>query len=421
MEEAAPEGDEQILIISATLKKLRTIVKPAFDTLLFDCPEDLKPKYNGQDSYYQFPGGIRAHLVGAEMGHIEDIRGIHKVKLVVIDEAAFFGDEDDSYPLDYVIDNILNPMFLRTKSKPRIIMTTTPPEIPNHPVDKYIDAAELKGNLIRFDIYESDIPPEKIEEANRRCTSQDAWDREYLCKRVYDTQRLIVPEWNEKHIYTVSDTSPVTRFHDKYFSIDTGTTDKTVGLLGYYDFTKAALFIEDEIVREGRNWTTLDLAEEIKAKEIERWVNSLPVYRRIGDSDNQILLMDFSRLHGLPISATSKDSLNAMVNKVRLWANAGRLRIHARCKLLLQTIKGGIWNKKKDEFARSVILGHMDALAALVYLVRNVDEVHNPIPPDFNVNYANQYFDKSKATPGDAAQKIHRALIGSNPFMRRDS
>ena len=109
MEEAAPKDDSQILIISATLKKLRTIIKPAFDTLLLDCPEDLRPKYNGQDSYYQFPGGIRAHLVGAEMGHIEDIRGIHKVKLVLIDEAAFFGDEDDSYPLDYVIAFVEDP------------------------------------------------------------------------------------------------------------------------------------------------------------------------------------------------------------------------------------------------------------------------------------------------------------------------
>lgn len=116
LETARKEVEGSILIVSGTLKKLRTIVKPTFEQILRDCPDNYKPRFHAQDSTYEFPNGIRVHLCAAEKGHIEDLRGIHKVILVLIDEAAFFGDEDDSYPLDYVIEHILNPMFIRTAS-----------------------------------------------------------------------------------------------------------------------------------------------------------------------------------------------------------------------------------------------------------------------------------------------------------------
>src|SRR6267142_3149994 len=55
LEKSRRERDGNQLIISSTLKKLRTIVKPAFDTLLADCPDAYRPKYDSQDSCYVFP------------------------------------------------------------------------------------------------------------------------------------------------------------------------------------------------------------------------------------------------------------------------------------------------------------------------------------------------------------------------------
>src|SRR5579863_4105641 len=55
LEKSRRDRDSNQLIISSTLKKLRTIVKPAFDTLLQDCPDVYRPKYDTQDSLYQFP------------------------------------------------------------------------------------------------------------------------------------------------------------------------------------------------------------------------------------------------------------------------------------------------------------------------------------------------------------------------------
>jgi hypothetical protein len=81
---------------------------------------------------------------------------------------------------------------------------------------------------------------------------------------------------------------------------------------------------------------------------------------------------------------TSKDDLLAMVNKVRLMVSAGQIIIHPRCKQLIGCLKFGIWNKRRDAFEQSTGYGHFDALAALVYLVRNLDTWTNPIPSNFN-------------------------------------
>lgn len=379
-ETARKETDGNILIISSTLKKLRTVVKPAFDEILSDCPEELKPTYNSQDSYYQYPNGIRAHLIAAEKGHIEEVRGVHKVVLVLIDEAAFFGDEGDSYPLDYVIEHILNPMFIRTKSTPRIVMMTTPPEVPNHPTKKYFEEAKTKNCVAIYDILNTDITPEKVEEQRRRCKDPLAWRREYLCEWVIDETRLIFPEWNQKYVQEIAHDEFFPFFH-KYHALDTGVRDFTVDLMGYYEFTKARLVIEDEILLKGAEVRTDFLADQIKQKEKDLKYDK--VYRRIGDNNNLIILQDLSGIHKLPFMPTTKDDLFAMVNEVRLWINAGRLILNPRVKYTIGCLENGIWDKNKKEFARSTTFGHFDALAALCYLIRHVDTNTNPIPADF--------------------------------------
>ena len=418
IEAARRHANVNILIISSTLKNLRKIVKPAFDTLLEDCPEEFKPKYHSQDSAYEFPSNVWVHLCAAEHGHIEKIRGLHNVILVLIDEAGFFGDEDDSFPLDHVIENIINPMFIRTKSKARVIMMTTPPETPNHPVKAYYQAAKLAGAYADFTIYQSDISPEKIEEERRRCKDENAWRRERLCEWVIDESRMIIPEFRENLHVADFKRDILFPYWDKYFSVDSGSVDKTVGLLGFYHFAEARLYIVDEITRNSRTWTTDDLATEAKEKELSHWGANHKVYMRVGDNDNQILISDLTRLHNFAIRPTSKDSLHAMVNQARLWVKDDRLRVHPRCKLLIETLRDGIWNKSKDEFARTVALGHMDAIAALIYLIRNIDVSHNPVPVTHGFDPASQYWDPTVQN-SKTSNAFEKAYVRDNPFLRR--
>jgi len=373
-------------------------VKPAFDSSLADCPQEYQPRFDRQDSLYHFPAtNVRTHLLAAESGHIENARGIHNVKDVLIDEAGFFGDEEDSYPLDHVIQNILLPMFIRTKSKPRIVIMTTPPEIPNHPIKMYYERAKANGCAVVRDIYNSDISEEKRSEMKRRMLQQPggdiAWAREMECKWIVDSARMIIPEWQANYAVPV-ERDKYFQFYNKYNALDTGVRDNTVNLYAYYDFLRAALVVEDETVLRGEEVRTDTLAACIKSTEKDLGYGT--VYKRIGDNNNLIILQDLSGIHGLSFLPTTKDELFAMVNEVRLWVNQGRLYVHPRCTHLLGCLENAIWDKNKKEFARSAVFGHFDGLAALCYLIRNIDTATNPIPALFGTSLQTHHIPSQK-------------------------
>ena len=75
-----------------------------------------------------------------------------------------------------------------------------------------------------------------------------------------------------------------------------------------------------------------------------------------------------------------------MVNHTRLFVNGARVIVHPRCKHLIGCLQNGIWSENRRQFARSSVYGHFDGLAALIYLVRNVDVHTNPIPPMYKLD-----------------------------------
>jgi hypothetical protein len=134
--------------------------------------------------------------------------------------------------------------------------------------------------------------------------------------------------------------------------------------------------------------TTTDLIESAlieKQESIPGKPYSDP-YRRVADNSHPLLLNDLAvRPANIVFAATDKAKIHEMVGKVRVWVRQDRIRVHARCKQLIGCLSSGIWNNQRTEFERSKAYGHYDALAALVYLVRNIDEYTNPIP-DWYVN-----------------------------------
>lgn len=70
-----------------------------------------------------------------------------------------------------------------------------------------------------------------------------------------------------------------------------------------------------------------------------------------------------------------------MVNEVRLMVQDGRIIVHPRCTQLIGCLKYGVFqDSKRNMFGRSKSYGHFDALASLIYLVRNLNKHENPIP-----------------------------------------
>ena len=121
------------------------------------------------------------------------------------------------------------------------------------------------------------------------------------------------------------------------------------------------------------------IAKTIVSKEFELFKGQSNI-RRIADNNNVILLQDMSLMHGVHFAPTSKDTLLAMVNELRVFVAQGRLYVSDNCQELIGCLRAGIWNKQRTQFDVSDMYGHFDALASLIYMVRNIDQYTNPIP-----------------------------------------
>jgi len=299
------------------------------------------------------------------------------------------------------------------RPKPKIIMISTPPETPSHPFSMFAKKAEMEGAYIKLTIYDNPmVTEEMIEQYHKECLTETEWKREYLCLFVVDESRAIIPEWEAWMGETAVEHDEYFQFYDVYQSMDLGVVDNTVALFGYYDFKEATCVIENELIMSGTKMTTDLLAEALKAKQLETYGKDKEPYLRISDSDNMLLVQDLIANHGLPFHRTEKKKLHVMVNEVRMWVREGRVRIHPNCTFTRASLESGIWNVRKTEFERVEMFGHFDAIAALIYFIRNINEVRNPIPKMYNINPAHthmteEFIDK-KSVNANAMKKAFK-------------
>lgn len=366
---------------SPSRQQIKTISLPVMSQILADCPERLRPKYRDRDHYWIFPNGSKIHLGGANDGHADDLRG-PRSHLGLVDEAGFIDD------LDYLVDSIMTPQTLSTNGT--TIITSTPPLSPAHPFVDFVNACQARGHYIHRDIYATDYSRERIAALMHAAGGENSsnWKREYLALFVIDQNLAICPEWSQDYV-GLPPMNPLGSYWHRYEFMDMGVRDNTAVLFAYYDFKAAQLCIEDEEIIKGTKLVTPLLADLIRKKEVALGYDQTGVYQRVADNTNLQLLNDLRAIHGLPFLPTSKDDLTAMVNELRMWVGAGRVRVHPRCANLIGCAKSAIWKNEANvgrEFARSRQFGHFDALAALIYGVRNCHASVNPVPPGLGYN-----------------------------------
>lgn len=379
----------QIRFAAPTAKSLKKTIHPIFKIILADCPEEFLPSYHSVEDVYTFPNGSQIHFAGTDNGHAENLRGTFS-HLNLVDEA---GSMDD---LQYIVKSILTPQTLTVHGT--TIIASTPSVTPDHDYRMLYQECLEDGNVSQFTIHDNkSIDAETLEIYKKEAGGEDSttWKREYLAMFVTDSDISVVPEWDPSYARTV-EPDEYYKFYHKYISMDTGVRDFTVALFAYYDFKQATLYVEDEIVMNGPEMTTDALADAIRAKEEERWPG-LQVNRRIADNNNLQIIQDLTRLHNLPFVPTSKVTLEAMTNNLRIMVKEGRIVVHPRCTFLLGCLEFGIWKSGngKLEYARSRRYGHYDALAAITYLVRNLDTTTNPIPPMYKLSRDTHYIPDS--------------------------
>lgn len=407
IETAIREKNSRIRVGAAFLTDVEQFIIPAFEFLLEDCPEEIRPKWNAQKYEWTFHNGSKIRLVGLDRKP-NGLRG-NKLRLIILDEAGYISHLDNLYRL------VLIPCTTHVPTA-KIILSSTQPESPDHDFCKFCDIAESKGNYFKATIYDNPLLSlEQIASLAEEVGGfqSTAFKREYLCMRVVEESRAIIPDFDiTRH---VKETLP-----DKYWpywirmeSLDSGVRDKTACLFGYYDFHRAKAVIEYEFAIQGAEVTTRRIAEEVKNIETTHLEYEMSTIKRVADNDNLILIQDLGTEHQLFFTPTDKDNLHAMVNKVRIWFQTGRIEIHPRCKMLIGALMAGIWDKNRKEFERSALHGHFDMIAALVYFIRNVPETVNRIPEFFGLNLSDTILREDKI-PKTGAEVFKRAFLKGN-------
>lgn len=374
----------QINIAGPIAKEMRKVNSRVMRILLRDCPDDLRPRFNATDGKWTFPNKSEVFTCALNNGHEDDQRG-NVAHLNIIDEAGFVDR------LDYCLVDVYGPQTDRTGGT--TALCSTPPKSPAHEFNAIRQSCERAGRYSMLTIDDTNYSEKNKAKIAERCggVQSTAYRREYLCEFIVDSALSVVPDWRKEYEQEVVP-GDLHEFWHRYEAMDLGVRDNTVCLFAYYDFLAAKLIVEDEFVANGPDLTTPKLVAAIRRKEEVLKYEKL--HRRVADNNNLQLLNDLAVVHGMPFHATSKDELPAMVNHLRTLVQQGRVIVHPRCKNLIGCLQNGIWKGEEyigREFGRARELGHYDALAALIYLARNLDLVTNPIPAGWGLDPGKQY------------------------------
>lgn len=367
IEDCLRYDDRCILIIGPTLKQTREIVAPRIRRIMQSAPPGLIRPSKSEGKWYI---GTSELVIGGMDVNSSAQRG-KTVQNVYIEEIV------ESKPDDYLeaLRSDIGPAMTHSDAGKMVFLTTLP-KIPDHPfITETMAKAALNGALYIYTIHDNRaLSKAQFEACVRRAggESTDDWKREYLCQIVRDRNLVIIPDFDDKQdvlAFRVPETINLEVFTDWG-----GVRDLTVSLLMGYDFLTARDLVIDELWHP-HNTPTEHIVKTFRAKWGEH-----DIKRHVVDAPGQ-LAVDLQSTHGMSISPPQKDDWEASINNLANRFTQRKVKIHPRCKLLIQTCRSGVFNKNRTDFDRSVTLGHMDAVAALMYGVRCLDRT-SPFAPE---------------------------------------
>lgn len=378
-----------VYFIAPVEKKLDDYLEPIRKKILRKRPNDFVYQYSASENLFRFSNGSRLLVRGSNHQSYDDLRG-GTCGLALIDEARGVDNLQD------LIDNVMMPACGKAAAENPLNgfmkVESTPPPTTDHPLEHYYQEAELGGYYYHSSIYECDYPPEIIEELKREAGGETSmtWRIEYMAERgLVDATLKIVPEF-DKIVNTIEPAEldaikalPEHQFYRWFEAVDIGTVDKQYLAGAFYSFLDATLYVDFERVSP-KGETTKSFGDDLTKMETERNIRG-KVYLRVCDTNGAQLAMDLLESHKIAFYPTDKGRLVEMVNKLCIYMGAIRIKISTACPFLIGSLYNCVWkDHNKKEFARSKTYGHGDAVATLIYMVRNLVE-SNPIPNTFRV------------------------------------
>lgn len=359
----------------------RTTVLPDVDLVCEELPKHLRPRYVQDDATYEFPNGSRIIIGSCETRRDCEMQKGTTAHFAIVEEAGTI----PAALLEFVIAGVLAPQFLTSRG--RGVIVGTPPEIdlPDHPYWVRYSRCETAGfastvTLDELRHVDDDVKAEAANVPGGRTNT--TFRREYLCERVIESDRRLVPEWGavaEKCTVHVD----VPEFCDWYVSADFGFEDLTVVVFAWYDFAAHKLVVAREIAMQHESGVAVGRA----IRDVERELGITKALR-VADAPPQLLADLADRVHGPGVSfgPAQKDDSVAALNQLRMHIQGERVLVDPSCTTTISHLAYGVWNERRTDFARADGYGHWDAIPALTYLVRSVNWRRNPVPAGLGVS-----------------------------------
>lgn len=305
--------------------------------------------------------GKSAIFLGGFDSQKDSLRGGEADEILL--EESGSGDPD---LYDYHIKSVLKPQLLKTRG--RMIHLTTLPPLPDHPfITGTMEQAILDNAFYSYTIYEDPLATKEIiADAIKDSGGEhsDTFKREYLNIVIRDKSIVIIPDFDAALDVEEFDTPDPIKL--EVYTDWGGVRDLTVSLLMGYDFIGGRDLVIDELSHPANTPTT----EVVKAFK-EKW-GHLNLTRHVIDAPGQ-LYVDLQSQHKLTFTKPAKDDWETAINNVANRFTHRKVKVHPRCKLAIRTCQSGVFNKHRTDFDRSIALGHMDAMAALMYGIRSLD------------------------------------------------
>jgi hypothetical protein len=362
-----------------SLKQARDVVYPILSEMQTILPKSVLPyTINRSDGVIRFRNGSQIVIGGMQRENIDSSRG-PRSDLMVCDEVGFVDNNIEDYK--YALYSVLLPQLTVSKFALQLYITT-PPHDPSHPfLDITLPPVRSSGKHIQYTINDSPFLDEadidELAVAYGGKNSPD-WKREMECEVFADQSRRVTPEFaTEKHV--VGEVAP-SNSHMCYLAADLGLSDNSAFLGGYFDFDRQKLVITDEITTAGKSLG--ELSEDFKSirKALLDKYSYNPLHIKATIDVFEIAAHSLRVDHGLNFVRPIKRRVEDSVALLRKWVKEDRIEIHKSCTNTIYELGYGCWSETHNvnkEFERNSH-GHLDHIAALMYMVRLVNPRYMP-------------------------------------------
>jgi hypothetical protein len=421
------------LIATPLAKSIGGIIVPLTKILFASAPPEYFPRYvrshgpDGPGLYIEATDSY-CKLIGLDKNP-DATRGEY-LDFAHISEAGFVKG------LYELVTSVLMPQF-RYRPHAWLAMETSTAKVADCEFNaEFREDAKLRGAYRMHSIRDNtSLTEEEIEQEERRSGGKNSAQcrRELYCELTRDPDDMVVPEFDESVHVVAPELVQRPQYAYAHVGFDPGTTDPHGLVWLYFDWLHQCIVVEGAWARSNASTGTiaattqemerklwgaghrapgerrreLSIRDAITTGDDKVWhapqealtywdpgeysLKANP-YSRISDIDNQFVL-DMNTDHGMNVRKAIKGpgSKEADTEHLRHLFSARPVKIiilkNGLTEPLIMQLRSGEWNTDetghRTDWKRTKTLGHLDCIAALKYVVRDVQWTKNPNKPAF--------------------------------------